>query len=92
MKTLIVKLRNEVSPERGLACLRSLVGTRDLEAARQLFPGDTEPETASLVEVRLRSSAAVGHVLETLQAAAEVEYAHEPAARKPCGGGDAGER
>lgn len=83
MRTLIVKLKSAVRPEEGCARVRSLVGAGHLESVGQLFPGDVEPDTASLLEVRLRDSAPVEKVLTSLKRADDVEYAHEPSARKP---------
>jgi hypothetical protein len=83
MRTVIVKLKNLIPPERGLAQMRTLVGKENLATAQQLFPGDSEPETASILELTLRDSAEVGKVLTKIRKAAEVEYAHEPSDRKP---------
>jgi hypothetical protein len=82
MPTLIVKLKNDVSPERGLARVRALIGAKDLGAAQQLFPGDTEPETATLLEVELKDSARLEDVVEKIRGASEVEYAHLPSNRR----------
>jgi hypothetical protein len=63
--------------------MRRLVGKENLAAAHQLFPGDPEPETASILELTLRDSAEIGKVLTKIRRAAGVEYAHEPSDRKP---------
>jgi hypothetical protein len=83
MRTVIVKLKSEVPPERGIARIRALVGKKDLAAAHQLFPGDREPETASILEVIVHDSVEMGKVLANIREAAEVEYAHVPSERKP---------
>jgi hypothetical protein len=83
MRTVIVKLKNQVPPERGLARIRALVGNTDLATAQQLFPRDREPETASILELRVHDSVEMGKVLARIRESAEVEYAHVPSERKP---------
>jgi hypothetical protein len=83
MRTVIVKLKNAVPPKRGLARIRALVGSKDLAAVQQLFPGDREPETASILELRVHDSVAIDEVLAKIRDAGEVEYAHVPSERKP---------
>lgn len=86
MRTLIVKLKSKVPPERGVSRLRTLVGGTDLESVAQVFPGDTEPDTASLLELKVRDSAPVRDIVATLRRDEDVEYVHEPTARRPLRG------
>jgi hypothetical protein len=82
MHTLIVKLKKAVPPDRGVSRLRTLVGAADLESVAQVFPGDTEPDTASLLELKVRDAAPVGDIVAAIRRDDEVEYVHEPTARR----------
>ena len=77
---VVVKFRRKASQPKRCAELAGLLGD-DLAAAEPLFPGDAEPELASLFQVTLRPKASVPELIGRLQRDARVEYAHEPAER-----------
>jgi hypothetical protein len=79
---VVVKFRRKAAQTKRCAELAGLVGP-DLAAAEPLFPGETEPELASLFQVTLRQRAKVRDVVGRLQRDKRVEYAHEPAERSP---------
>lgn len=82
---LIVKFRSAGSPVQAKAArIESLLGGRPCRA-RQLFPGESEEELATLYEVELDATGPVSELLESLSLADDIEYAHEPGPRFPQG-------
>ena len=79
---IIVKFRNMAPQSERCEKLLTLVGN-DLEVAEPLFPGEEEPELGSLFQVKLRDRSNVPDVLGQLSVEQDVEYAHEPAERRP---------
>ena len=77
---VVVKFRRKAAQTKRCAELEGLLGA-DLKAAEPLFPGESEPDLASLFQVTLRPSAKVRDVVGLLQSDKRVEYAHEPAER-----------
>jgi hypothetical protein len=77
---VVVKFRRTAPQPKRCAELAGILGD-DLRAAEPLFPGESEPELASLFQITLRPSASVGDVVGRLQGDARIEYAHEPADR-----------
>jgi len=81
----IVKFRSASSPVQAkTARIESLLGGVFRRAA-QLFPGETEEELATVYEVELDVTGPVSEVLDSLSAADDIEYAHEPEPRRPQG-------
>lgn len=77
---VVVKFRRKAAQTKRCAELEGLVGA-DLQAAEPLFPGEKEPELASLFQLTLRPRAKVSDVVGRLQRDKRVEYAHQPAER-----------
>ncbi len=80
LPVVVVKFRRKAAQGKRCQELKGLLGS-DLKAAEPLFPGDSEPELASLFQVTLRPSAQVRKVVGRLQGDERVEYAHQPAER-----------
>ena len=78
----MVKFRRKAQQKKRCAELAGLLGG-DLQAAEPLFPGESEPELASLFQLTLRPRARVRDVVGRLRSDTRVEYAHEPAERSP---------
>lgn len=79
---VMVKFRRADDPARQQAVLREHLGRR-LVRVRQLFPGDAEEALATIFEVVVRDGGSLGPLLASLQGDERVEYAHEPAERRP---------
>jgi hypothetical protein len=79
---VIVKLRHPGDRGAQARLIAKLVG-EDLAEAAPLFPDDDEPDLCTLYEVRLREDASPRRVRECLERDPAVEYAHEPAERRP---------
>ena len=81
-RIVMVKLRRKRVQSEQRRHIEEVVGG-DALGVEPLFPDDDEPEFATIFEVRLPDAASVNRALECLEQDDEVEYAHEPAGRKP---------
>ena len=83
MSIIIVKFITVGEPAAQFARICELVGRHRVRKAHRLFPGEAEPDLATMFEVELESDASVDVAVDSLSRDAQVQYAHEPQERKP---------
>ncbi|UCG58621.1 MAG: hypothetical protein JSU70_03735 [Phycisphaerales bacterium] len=80
-RVVMVKFARASSCPEQRSRISTLVGD-DLLTAEQLFPGETDPQLATLWEVQLKGDASIQQVMENLHGDKDIEYAHEPEERR----------
>lgn len=79
---IIVKFKTQANQLASANRLNELVG-QAAERVEPVFPGDDSDELGAVFEVRLNNFANSQRILHELETLDEIEYAHEPAKRKP---------
>lgn len=74
---LIVKFYPDIPMKEALRQVEALLGQSASRVA-PLFPGDSDPELATLLEVALKRGTSATTVAKQLSAMRGVEYAHPP--------------
>lgn len=79
---LIVKLTEDTALEEGEGLIRSALGREVVDQMEPLFPGEKDPELATIFCVSLAENASVADAIATLTRDRHVQYAHLPQLRE----------
>jgi hypothetical protein len=82
-KDLIVKLTSDTSQRGGPDIIRTALGKGRVKQATPVFPGESDPELATIFNVSLAENASIEEAISALKRDRHVQYAHAPKERKP---------
>lgn len=83
LRKVMVKFRNASQASQVAQRVVKKIGRDAVRCARPLFPGESEPDLATLYEMDLAPEASADAVLLELQGDDDIEYAHFPEERVP---------
>lgn len=81
-QNLIVKMTDDTALEASEGLIRSVLGREGVVRTEPLFPGEKDPELATIFCVALDEHASVSDAIATLTRDRRVQYAHLPQSRE----------